>query len=227
MKISRLLVLTASLGLLSLGSCTAKFQDMIRDRDETIRDLEGKLSTTRSENQRLARDISKARNDLAAARNQVRAVPASMSSADKNLDSLKKALRDSGIGPGDVHARYRRGRLSLGIAHRVTFAPGSTTLTKAGRQVLMRLAGVLKSRYASKQIWVEGHSDSDPIVKTKAKYRSNRHLSAERADAVASFLIARGGIPSSKIVIVGYGPNDPIARGRKAQNRRVEIVVSD
>lgn len=225
MSIHRLLIATLSLSMLGLGSCTAKFQDMIRDRDETIRDLEGKLASSRGENQRLKRDLERGRNDLNAMRNQAKASEASMSSSDKALDDMKRALRSGGIDEGDVMARYRGGRLSLGIANRVTFSAGSTALTKSGRAVLDRLARVLTSQYASKQIWVEGHTDSDPIRKTKAKFRSNRHLSSERADAVAAYLIRRG-VPSSRVVIVGHGPNDPLSSGAKAENRRVEIVVT-
>ena len=226
MNIHRLLILVASSSLLGLGSCTARYQDMIRDRDETIRDLEGRLSSTRDENQRLKRDLEGRETDLAAARNQLRATPASTKRNDDELENVKRALKSGGLGDEEVSARMRRGKLSLGIANQVTFSPGSTDLSKTGRSVLDRLAGVLQSRFAGKSIWVEGHTDTDPIQKTKGKYRSNRHLSSERADAVATYLVQRG-IPDTRVVIVGHGPNDPVDPSRKDVNRRVEIVVTD
>ncbi len=226
MNIHRLLILSAAASLLGLGSCTARYQDMIRDRDETIRDLEGRLSSTRDENQKLKREIEGRESDLIAAKSQLRAMPASSTKNDDELESVKRALKSSGIGDEEVSARMRRGKLSLGIANQVTFSPGSTDLSKSGKAVLDRLASLLQSRFAGKSIWVEGHTDSDPIQKTKGKYRSNRHLSSERADAVATYLVSRG-IPSDHVVIVGHGPNDPVDRNRKDSNRRVEIVVSD
>lgn len=226
MNIHKILVTAASLSVLGLGSCTAKYQDMIRDRDETIRDLEGKLSTTRGENQRIKRELSQRESDLAAARSQSKVVPASVSSEDANLSSLKNALRDKGLREDEVNARYRDGRISLGIANQVTFASGSTDLSKSGRSVLDRVAQVLNSRYADKKIWVEGHTDTDPIRKSKDKFRSNRHLSSERADSVATYLVKRG-LPATRVAIVGHGANDPINPSRKAENRRVEIVVRD
>ena len=35
------------------------------------------------------------------------------------------------------------------------------------------------------------------------------------------------GVPEASIVIVGWGPFDPINRSNKASNRRVEIVVGE
>lgn len=224
MKMHKILAASLSVIALSLGSCTAKYQDMIRDRDETIRDLESKLSATRGQNTRLKSELDRKSNDLTAARSQAKVVPAAMTGSDSSLESMKRALRDSGIKDSEIQARYRGGRMSLGIANQVTFSPGSTALSKSGRSVLDRLTRVLRQQYASKQIWVEGHTDTDPIK--KSKFRSNRHLSAERADAVASYLVKRG-IPSGQVIIVGRGPNDPINKRRKDVNRRVEIVVTD
>ena len=85
----------------------------------------------------------------------------------------------------------------------------------------------MKGQYAGRRFYIEGHTDDDPIQKTKDKFRSNRHLSVERADSVARYLISQG-VPESKIVIVGFGQYDPAAAAKnKAQNRRVEIVIGD
>ena len=92
--------------------------------------------------------------------------------------------------------------------------------------MLRKVASVLKSQFSGKRYYVEGHTDSDPIVKTKDKYRDNRHLSTERADSVARYLIQQG-VPESSIVVVGYGQHDPRDPKTKARNRRVEIVVGD
>ena len=85
---------------------------------------------------------------------------------------------------------------------------------------------MIRDRYPAKRIYVEGHTDTDPISKTKKLYKNNRHLSAMRAEAVASFLTGFG-LPDHRLVIVGYGPHEPIAKGEKSRNRRVEIVVSN
>ena len=125
----------------------------------------------------------------------------------------------------DAHVSYRRGRLSIGVNDSVTFDSGSTALKASANKVLKNVASLLRSQHAGKRFYIEGHTDTDPIVKTKDKYRDNRDLSCERADSVARYLIAQG-VPESAIAVVGYGPYDPIS-SNKAKNRRVEIVIGD
>ncbi|MCA8943996.1 MAG: OmpA family protein, partial [Planctomycetes bacterium] len=62
-------------------------------------------------------------------------------------------------------------------------------------------------------------------------YRDNRHLSLERADAVARYLIEKCGVSDSKLAVIGFGQFDPRIDGNsdsaKQRNRRVEIVVGE
>ena len=48
---------------------------------------------------------------------------------------------------------------------------------------------------------------------------------------MAEYLEARGGLDSGQIVVVGYGPHDPLdttgTKSAKARNRRVEIVIGE
>jgi chemotaxis protein MotB len=127
------------------------------------------------------------------------------------------------LGEGAV-GRYFGGKLSIGVDNSVTFSSGSTALLESSHKVLKRVASVLKSDYAGKKFYIEGHTDTDPIQ--KSGFNSNRHLSAIRADAVAAYLIKQG-VPASAIAIVGYGEYAPLDSKTKAANRRVEIVVSD
>ncbi len=91
-------------------------------------------------------------------------------------------------------------------------------------ELLAQVADAIKANKL-KRILIEGHTDSDPIDKTKDKYRSNRHLSCERADAVARYLIQQG-VSETAIVVVGFGQHDPRDSKQKARNRRVEIVLT-
>ncbi|MCA8974725.1 MAG: OmpA family protein, partial [Planctomycetes bacterium] len=117
-------------------------------------------------------------------------------------------------------------RISIGVNNRVSFDSGSTALKSSAHQVLQNVSSVLRTKFAGRRFYIEGHTDTDPISKTKDRYRSNRHLSMERADAVAAFLIKQG-VPEAAIVTVGYGQFDPLNPSSKASNRRVEIVVGE
>ncbi|MEM7198811.1 MAG: OmpA family protein [Planctomycetota bacterium] len=209
--------------LLASTSCTVKYQDLLRDRDTQIRELNADLADLRAANADLQRRERAAR-DAATASPAPAAVPASTAVPSAELQRVQQDL-------SDLDVRYSRGRLSIGIDNTVTFSSGSVALKNSAHSVLRRVANVLTRDFGDRRIYVEGHTDTDPIKKTKGRYRSNRHLSAERADVVADFLVTKGGIDPSQVVVVGFGPYDPRDTGNgksaKATNRRVEIVVGE
>lgn len=191
-------------------SCTARYQEMLRDRDAQIRELNGDVARLRGENDELQRRLAER--------------PKPIESTAQRPNSLIDELQGD-VG-SDAEVSYRRGRINIGVNDSVTFDSGSTALKSTSHQVLRNVASVLRGRFSGKRFYVEGHTDTDPIVRTKDKYRDNRHLSLERADAVARYLIQQG-VPESAIVVVGYGQHDPVAPGNKAANRRVVIAVGE
>ena len=70
----------------------------------------------------------------------------------------------------------------------------------------------------------EGHTDQDPIK--KSHWKDNQELSEKRADAVRDYLVAKG-IDTGLINTQGLGDTRLLTTdlAKKAQNRRVEIVV--
>jgi chemotaxis protein MotB len=106
------------------------------------------------------------------------------------------------------------------------FDSGKATLKKATSTELNHIHSVLRDKYAGKDIDVVGHTDTDPIK--KSKWKDNWELSAQRALTVTRYLIDRG-ISEDMIRAVGCGESRPVAENSsasgKAKNRRVEIVV--
>ena len=102
------------------------------------------------------------------------------------------------------------------------FETGKSTLLPNVRENLARVAGILLG-HPGLEIEVEGHTDS---VGSDAM---NQSLSENRAEAVRHYLQAQG-VPEDTIVSRGFGETRPLATNDtaegKAQNRRVEIVVS-
>ncbi|MEZ5989821.1 MAG: OmpA family protein [Planctomycetota bacterium] len=223
-KLSRttLLILLAGT-LMPLTGCRAKLQAQLRDREETIRSLDGQLA-------KLRMDKEQAERERDAALAQVRdiekgAAEASAKKPGKSaIDELMNEMSEENR--GKVNVSYRHGHLSIGVPNSVSFAPGSTKISSEGRNVLDEVARVLNKRFPGQRIWIEGHTDTTPIQKTKDKYLNNRHLSAMRAEAVAEHLTGKG-VAESKIVIVGYGQHDPVSPSNLSANRRVEIVIGD
>ena len=74
-----------------------------------------------------------------------------------------------------------------------------------------------------------GHSDGQPLNKTKKRWGTNVNLSRERAQTVATEL-SKNGVPASRIGVDGRGSVEPLVYPEKtakdrATNRRVEIHV--
>jgi outer membrane protein OmpA-like peptidoglycan-associated protein len=71
---------------------------------------------------------------------------------------------------------------------------------------------------------VGGHTDSS------GNPEYNQSLSERRAAAVRAYLVKNMGLDETKIRAVGYGGSDPVVSNDtdigKAQNRRIEIVIS-
>lgn len=106
------------------------------------------------------------------------------------------------------------------------FAAGRADLKPEVAPTLDRIAQVLQSEYSGRLVGIEGHTDADPI--TKSKWKSNHELAVARSVALFQALKSRG-VPESQLFVAGYGPNRPLgsneSKQTKSQNRRVEIVV--
>lgn len=105
----------------------------------------------------------------------------------------------------------------------VTFASGSEILSARGQANVKKLleTGYLKEG----TIYVIGHTDSDPIVRTKAKHSSNFELSAKRAAHVAELLHSLG-VAGERIVIQAHGEFKPLPGKSKKEQRRIVFRVA-
>ena len=100
-----------------------------------------------------------------------------------------------------------------------SFATGSADLSDVARSVLKELAATLGSE-STMTLRVEGHTDTDPI--RKSKWETNERLSSERALAVEAYLVSRG-IDNQQIYSAAFGSAQP--KNSKKDSRRVEIVI--
>ncbi len=131
-------------------------------------------------------------------------------------------LDELGIGYGT-----RDGRMVISIPSKITFGSGKASLSEGGKDALTVVARTLLDEYPSREYWIEGHTDNDPIK--KSKFSTNRDLSLARAMAVLHYLVEATGVPDGQCVVAGWGEYRPLSANDspegKARNRRVEIVV--
>ena len=114
------------------------------------------------------------------------------------------------------------GLIGAKISGDVLFGSGSDVIKPEAKKVLDKIASEIKAKYSDDSIRVEGYTDSDPLVKTKAKWGTNENLSQARAEAVRKYLVSKG-LKAGHVEAMGYGAAKPEAT--KAASRRVEIIV--
>ncbi|MGH2668778.1 MAG: OmpA family protein, partial [bacterium] len=103
------------------------------------------------------------------------------------------------------------------------FATDSSAIDAKGKRSLDEVATVLRQN-PNLRVQIDGHTDST------ASDGYNRTLSARRAQAARSYLIAKG-IDEDRLEAKGFGESKPAADNATAegrsQNRRTEIEVLD
>lgn len=104
----------------------------------------------------------------------------------------------------------------------LTFESNLGNLTASDEQVLTGVADKLKA-CPNARVAINGYADSTGNTSL------NVPLSEQRAQTVAAFLEAHG-VPGDRLTTTGFGSANPVAPNGtddgRAQNRRVEIVVS-
>ena len=146
----------------------------------------------------------------------------------RQIEKLNKKPEDvTGFGPGyDVAVDPKAGTITVTLPNAILFDSGKSELKKATIAELDHIRSVLSEKYAGRQVDVVGHTDTDPIV--KSKWKDNWELSAQRSLTVTRYLIQRG-MSEKEVRAIGCGESRPVApntsAANKAKNRRVEIVV--
>jgi outer membrane protein OmpA-like peptidoglycan-associated protein len=130
-------------------------------------------------------------------------------------------------GPDQDVTTVRTGRQAI-EGDRIMFAPASTALSDADKHSLDEIAAYIAGHYNIVQ--VKGHASLDDFP-AGATGEQQMNLSLARAQAAADYLTAHGVAPRM-LRIQGCGTFEPVAEraytaDREAQNRRVEIEVTD
>jgi chemotaxis protein MotB len=114
----------------------------------------------------------------------------------------------------------------ISISNSVLFASGKADLTTTGRARLAQIASDIRSRYADRDIYVFGHTDTQPI--RKSKWKDNWELGAQRSLTVVRTL-GNQGVSHDRMIVASCGEYRPLTMGatakNQARNRRVEVCA--
>jgi chemotaxis protein MotB len=188
----------------------------------------GELTTARGELASLRSELDATRRNLGETQEQLaereRRLAEATATYDQLVGDLKKEIAD-----GEVKITRLRDKLTVNLVDKVLFDSGSIAIKPRGREVLLKVASVLKG-VSDKRIQIEGHTDNVRITGSlKARFPSNWELSTSRATVVARFLQEHGQVDPARLVAAGYGQYRPVASNDsadgRAENRRIEIVL--
>lgn len=121
------------------------------------------------------------------------------------------------------------GGLSLGAS--LLFNSGEAALKGKQLPVLDQVAQILMSKYRGQVVILRGHTDSDPLLKTKALYQYNLNLAYQRAYHVFKYMREKHGISESRFRIEAFGASSPVSienantKEGKSENRRVVFML--
>ncbi|MCP4260588.1 MAG: OmpA family protein [Planctomycetes bacterium] len=205
-------LLTCLAALTLLSGCT-NWEKRYKALSVEHENIKGLLARERSEKGTLADRISQDQMTIEELQRQIE-------------DRSKSPGDVTGFGDFDVTLDPSKGTITVTLPNAILFDSGKAVLKRATSSELDQIYSVLREKYASKQIDVVGHTDTDPI--RKSKWKDNWELSAQRALSVVRYLVKKG-VSDDKIQATGRGQSLPIASNSsssgKAKNRRVEIVV--
>ncbi len=111
----------------------------------------------------------------------------------------------------------------------ILFSSGSDRIRESAKPLLNDLVAIMNEGSARNlNLLVVGHTDDQPIDKSKVHHPTNWHLSTDRADAVV-LALTKAGIDGRRLGAAGYSKNQPLVPNTDDQarqrNRRVEIYV--
>ncbi|MDR4509362.1 MAG: flagellar motor protein MotB [Candidatus Brocadiaceae bacterium] len=183
------------------------------------------LDELRTLNRRQAITIRDQADELAHYRQQLSSLSDTLKSKQEEMEKLRKLA--ASIGEGVSVRDTVEGPVIL-FPEKILFDSGMATIKPNGKIALEKIARFLDEN-PSNSIRIDGHTDSDPIVRTKHLWDSNHHLASARALSVFHFLTKNEKIAETRIHVAGFGANRSIVPNDtdvgKRQNRRVEFLI--
>ncbi len=113
----------------------------------------------------------------------------------------------------------------------ILFTTGSSSLSSSAKSSLSKFANNVLRKNASVDVNVYGYTDNQGWKNSTAEQsvKKNLDLSQERAQSVASYLLACGAASDQIQAVEGMGESNPVAdnstEAGREQNRRVEVYL--
>ncbi|MCX5789208.1 MAG: flagellar motor protein MotB [Elusimicrobia bacterium] len=152
---------------------------------------------------------------------------------NKNMQKAREQLQEmmkNGKMAGEVKIDKEGLKISLEEQGKnVFFESGSAELTPEMKDMIAKLAPILRPLAEKHDIIVEGHTDNVPIHNDL--YLNNWELSSARSTNVVEEFVKTQGYAAERLGAAGYGENRPVVPNdtpeNRARNRRVVFFVKN
>ena len=221
-----------------LNTCTVKLNTCVSEKDAFAQQIEylkknnSELITTVNNFTTLS---SKGAENLEKSLESIREKDtkiARLQDALTRKDSVTLALvtslkREVGINDPDIEVNVEKGVVFISISDKMLFKSGSYNVTDKAKNVLDKVAKVIKSK-PDFECMVEGHTDNVPYI-GNGTLVDNWDLSVKRATSIVRVLTKDLGVNPKQLIAAGRAEYIPLVANNSAENRstnrRTRIVV--
>lgn len=132
------------------------------------------------------------------------------------VTSLKGAV---GLNDPDIQINVDKGVVMISISDKMLFKSGSYNVTDRAKEVLGKVARVIKSK-PDFEAMIEGHTDNVPYISSGVMV-DNWDLSVKRATSIVRVLTKDHGVPPKQLIAAGRGEFVPLVENNTAENRQI------
>ena len=222
--------LILAMGLMS--SCVSKkvyTEDLARANAEKSA-LESELATAREETENVRGQMAELEKNLSMKSDEIVSLSSEIKKNNEQIAELQNAIKDvfEIYNSADFSIEEKNGKLYVTMSNKILFDSDRDRIKKESEDIITSLATAFNSN-PGLNIYVEGHTDNEPVKIHRARYKDNWSLSVARALNVVRML-EEGGVSSNRLTASGKGDTQPIAsndtdEGRET-NRRTEFVIA-
>lgn len=214
------LLAAGGLGVIGYTRLAAAESDA-RDAKGKIADAMKRAANAESQAMAASAELTRSQSELRASQESLVKTEQAAARSEAELQARLAGLLEEG--QGQV-VKGKDGRLTLELVDKVLFRAGEATLSERGIKVMARVGKALEE-LRDKQVWVQGHTDDQPIRENRELFATNWELSAARALTVVHFLQDEARVDPRRLAAAAFGSHRPISKRHKAKNRRIEIVL--